>query len=204
MNALARLLLLAVLPAFASQSLKNEDLGVDVVNKPGLFAAKVPDFSKMDLANMRAVNLGSHGEIEEWQELKHGKGTTVYTSHSGLYEGTTQAKFVWQQSLDIQHQLAAYRWSWGAGSSRQSVLVQVMELRGEKVIITQQIEANAHGCCADAKYDPKNGLLTVKAVGFAENDGHCCPSFLGVVTFRWDGHRFVRIRAGRAPIPKQD
>lgn len=204
MNHLVRLLVLLAVPSLAAQSLKNEDLGVVVVNKTGLFAAQVADFSKMDLANTRAVNLGSHGEIEEWQALKRGKGTTVYTSRSGVYEGMTEARFKWRRALDNEHWLALYGWTWASGSSNSSLLAQVMEPRGEKVFITQQIEANAHGAGADVAFDPATKLLTVKAVGFTPSDAHCCPSFLGVVTFRWDGQRFVRVGAKRVPIPKQD
>ena len=206
MTQLARLLLLAVLPAVASQSLKNEDLGVNVISKPGLFASHVSDFSKMDLANMRAVNLGVYGELEEWQKLKHGRGRTVAFGADGqvLAGNQTDVRLESHEMLDADHQLVVYWWQWVGGSSSQSLIVQVLELRGDKVFIAQQIEADAHGAGAAAAFNPKTRLLTVKAVGFAENDGHCCPSFLGVVTFRWDGQRFVRIRARRAPIPKQD
>lgn len=204
MTQLARLLLLAALPAFASQSLKNEDLGIYVVNKPGLFAAKVAAFSKMDLANMRAVHLGAYGEIDEWQALKRGKGTTIDRDDGASFRGLTDVWLKSHEMLDADHQLVVYLWEWVGGSSSQSLIVQVLESRGEKVFITQQIEAEAHGCCADATYNRANKLLVVTAMGFTDSDSHCCPSFLGLVTFRWDGMRFVRSGARRAPIPKQD
>jgi hypothetical protein len=200
MNKLVSLLLLAALPYLFSQSLKSEDLGVYVTRTSLLFASNVSDFDHLDLANMRAVYAPG-----QWQALKHGRGKTIERNRSGnSFLGSTQAWLRGRQSLDADHQLAVYSWEWVGGSSSQSVLVQVLELRGESVFITQRIEAEAHGLGAGARFDPRNKLLTVKAVGFAEGDARGAPSFLGVVTFRWDGKQFHRVSGRKAPLPKSN
>jgi hypothetical protein len=206
MNKLALALLLAATPLLFPQTLKNEDLGIDISNKPGLFLRKISDFSKMDLKNTRAVYLGYDGKIGEWQALERGRGKTVEFDRQGNAMGgnSTEVRLRWQRSLDAEHQLAAYEWEWVGGSSSQSILVQVLELRGDAVFVTQQIEADAHGTGADAILNTTTKRLTVKALIFTEGDANCCPSMLSTVVFHWDGKQFRRAGARRVPIPKEE
>ena len=44
---------------------------------------------------------------------------------------------------------------------------------------------------------------TAKAVDYADFEGRCCPSWMSVVPFRWDGKQFQRIQAKRVPLPKE-
>jgi hypothetical protein len=199
MRKLALLLLLAAVPCVFPETLKTEDLGVFVTKTNSLFASQVFDFAQLDFANRRAVDANDGS----WQELKHGKGKTVCRNKYGEWGGVTEVELWWRKPLDPQHFLVVYFWSEASGSSSQSVLVQVMESRGDRVFITQQIEAEAHGAGADAHFNTATRLLTVKAVGFTRADAHCCPSFLGVVTFRWDGIQFRRVSAKKALLPKQ-
>jgi len=200
------LVVLLTAPFLSLATQKNQDLGIYINYKPGLFLRKVPDFHKMDLKNTRAVYLESDGKLGEWQALKQGRGKTVSLGPKGevLAGGSVDVWFEWQHALDANHLVAAYEWQWVGGSSSQSIIVQVFELRDDKVFITQQIEAEAHGTGAGADINPQSNLLTVHALVFADTDGHCCPSSLSTVVFQWDGRLFRRIRARKGPEPKED
>jgi hypothetical protein len=66
-------LLLVVASTFlSSQKLKNNDLGIFVSSKAGLFAKSLSGFANLDLKNTRAVFLEPGGGIGEWQALKGG------------------------------------------------------------------------------------------------------------------------------------
>jgi len=195
MKKLAFLLLLLGAPCLVPQTLTKEDLHVYLTHASALFAAHTEDFSKLDFANMKALQV----ETGEWQELKQGRGKTA----GGSRVGTVEVWFSWQHRLDSEHWVAAYDWMWTAGSSSQSSIVQVFERRGDKVFITQQIEVDTHhgGRAVGAWFDPARRVLTVKAVNYAPFEGRCCPSLMGVVDFRWQGQRFHRTDAKRVLLP---
>jgi hypothetical protein len=199
MNRFAFLLLLVAPPCLVSQTLKNNDLNVYITRASVLFAAGIGDFSQMDFANARAVHVDGDGE---WQALKRGRGRTKDASRVGSVEVWLR----WQQALDARHWVVDYDWEWIAGSSSQSNIVQVVELREGKVYITQEIEVDTHhgGHAVGAWFNAGRKRLTVKAVNYAPFEGRCCPSLMGVVTFVWDGTRFHRITAKRVPLPKDE
>jgi hypothetical protein len=196
MNKFALFLFLAVMPCLFSRSLKTEDYNVYVSRPNVLFAADVSDFDRLDFANTRAV-----GRDGEWQELKRGRG--VARPNYGGLRGRTEVTLGWQHPLDAEHWVVDYGWIWIAGSSSSSEFVQVFERRGDNVYITQEIEADTHhgGTPVGAWFNADKNLLTVKAVNYAPLEGRCCPSLMGVVTFRWDGNQFRRISAKRVPLP---
>ena len=204
MNHLARLLVLLAVSSLAAQSLKNEDLGISITNKPQLFVAEILDVKKMDLANRKAVFL-NRGRVMERVKLSHGGGTRIYRFDDGFSENT-EVKLGWQMPLARELWLAYYEWGWYMASSAHSGAVQVFELREGKVFIIQQIAFDMHhgGHAVGASFDPKRKILTVRSVPFDSPKGRCCPIYINTVTFRWDGQRFVRISAKRAPISKQE
>jgi hypothetical protein len=201
MNKLAFLAFFAVVPTMFTQSLKTEDFNI-FVSAPisRLYSESVSDFGKMDLANMRALQALDG----KWQELKKGSGESRF--RDGGLTGTTSVWLDWQRPLDDEHWVAAYGWLWVAGTSSSSEIVQVFELRNGKVYITQEIEADIHhgGKPVGAWFDSRKKLLTVKAVNYAPLEGRCCPSLMGVVTFRWDGKRLRAIRAKHVPLPQDN
>ena len=205
MNKFASVLLLAVLPYLAPQTLKTEDLNIFVVRNPCLVREQVSDLSKIDFANMRAVHVGEYGEIDTWQALRRGRGKTVDRDRDGNFEGATDVRLAWQEPLDAEHWIADYEWEWVGGSSSHSDIVQVFELRDSMLFITQQIEADTHhgGRVVGGRFNTATKLLTVKAVDYADREGRCCPSLMDVATFRWDGKQFHRISAKIVPLPKK-
>jgi hypothetical protein len=132
------------------------------------------------------------------------KGEDDYTSYYGLYEGGVEVELGWWRQLDPTHAVVDYLWTDGNGSSNQSEIVQVFELRDGKVFITQQVEADTHGGdTAGARFDETTKRLIVKAVELDSPNGRCCPTHLNVVVFRWEGREFRQISARQTPIPPE-
>jgi hypothetical protein len=205
MKRFAIFLLLSFLPLLSSQTSRDEDFGIHTVcHGSRLFVSKVPDFSKMDLKNMKAFFLDRDGKIGEWQALKRGHGKTTHLVKQSGVEVGSYTDLKWQRLLDSEHQVATYEWQWVGANTSESILVQVFEFREDKVFITQQIEAEAHGPGAGADFNPRTNLLTVHSLVFSDKDGHCCPSSLSTVVFRWDGRLLRRISTSKEPIPKDD
>jgi hypothetical protein len=204
MNHLFLFVSLGLFLSAAFHRLDSEKLGILVENTHCRFTSNVSNPTKLDLGNMRAVYCSSSGRIENWQQLRHGRGGTIDRSTSGIYEGSTNVRLESRYVIDDNHVLAIYFWEWARGSSSQSVLVQVLESRDGNIVVTQQIEAEAHGLGAEARFDSRTEQLTVKASVSADTDAHCCPSSLGIVTFRWNGQKFVAINGRKVPAPKQD
>ncbi len=165
MKKLACILLLSAAPFGISQKLKQKDLNVYVTHTSSLFASNISDFNQMDIRNSRAVYIDPDGRTGEWQALRRGKGKTEYVSRYGVYGGGTAVQLMWWHSLDSEHMVVQYDWVQWFGSSSQSSVIQVFELRDGKVFITQQIEADTHGggTAAGTWFDKNKKRLTVKA-----------------------------------------
>lgn len=203
MKRLLFILLVFATPFVIAQKLKQEDLNVYVTHTHSLFAIQVSGFDQVDLRNTRAVHIEGDGRKGEWQALKRGRGKTEYISRYGVFEGATEVDFGWRYWLDAQHMVVAYGWVWSGGSSSQSDIVQVLESQDGKVWITQQIEADTYGggTIAGARFDQNAKRLTVKAVDLDSSKGHCCPTHINIVVFRWDGGKFRQISARQVPMP---
>jgi hypothetical protein len=198
-------LFLIAAPSLFPQKTKGDNLNVYVTHASSLFASNVLDFHHFDLANLRAVFIEPSGQRGQWQALKDGRGKTVDINRNGEFEGATDVILAWQQPIDATHWLAAYDWEWVGGSSSHSQIVQVFELRGDSVFITQQIEADTHhgGRAVGATLNKEKQTLIVRAVELDSPKGRCCPTYINVVAFRWTGSRFQQVSSRQVPIPSQ-
>lgn len=122
---------------------------------------------------------------------------------AGNYES---AKLSWVQQYAAEDQriaIVAYSWMWAGGSSSQSEVIQVLECDEGRFVVLQQILNDAHSEQAGAKYDALAGILTVRSVRYGSG-AHCCPEKLDVVTFKWTGKSFQRIRWKTIKMPVPD
>lgn len=198
------LLLGASAICLASQELKLSDQNVYVTNTSSLFASDVSSFNQMNFGNSRAVYIEPDGHKGEWQTLRKGRGKTKHISHYGVFEGAEDVILGWSRQVDFEHVVVDYGWIWTGGSSSQSDVVQVFELRDGKVFITQQIEADTHGggTAAGATFDQKTKQLIVKSVELDSPRGRCCPTHLNIVVFRWEQGKFRPFSSRQVPMPK--
>jgi hypothetical protein len=203
MNHFALVLFFIATPSLFPQKVADDNLNVYVTHASSLFASNVSDFHHLDLANLRAVFIEASGRKGQWQALKQGKGRTADINRYGVFQGATDVVLAWQQSLDATHWLSAYDWEWVGGSSSHSQIVQVFELRGGKVFITQQIEADTHhgGRAAGAILNKQKKTLVVRAVEIDSPKGRCCPTQINVVAFTWTGKSFRHVGSRQIPNP---
>jgi hypothetical protein len=201
MKNLAFVLLLAISPNFFSKSPNDKDTNVYVIRASRLFSSKVSGLNQIDFANMRAFVVSSDAGISEWQQLRHGRGMTKELAPAGSFAGSTEVRLAWQKQLDASHAVVAYDWEWVGGSSSHSQLVQVFELRDDKIFITQQIEADTHhgDTAVGAVLNPSKKTLIVRSVELDSPKGRCCPTQINVVAFAWTGKQFRRVSAFRVP-----
>jgi hypothetical protein len=201
MNKLALVLLFFVSPLLFSKK-ATDNTNVYVTETSHLFASDVSDISRMDFPNLRAFFLPLD-EYSAWQQLKKGKGRTQVTIGKGVWNAT-QVELEWQKQLDRDHMVVAYIWTWVTFTSYESEVVQVFERRDGKAYIVQQIVADRHNGEPDAGaiFDERTRKLTVKSVELDSPLGRCCPRYLNVVTFSWDGARLKRTIVSRRFLPK--
>ena len=122
---------------------------------------------------------------------------------AGNYESVNLSWVQQPTAEDQRFAIVAYRWMWAGGSSSQSDVIQVLECDKGRFMLLQQIVNDAHSDQAGAKYEARAGILTVKSVRYGSG-AHCCPEKLDVVTFKWTGKSFQRIRwkTIRMPVPE--
>ena len=81
-----------------------------------------------------------------------------------------------------------------AGSSSRSGIAQVIELANNRLQITQQIDWDEHFQAGSpyVSFDGRTKRLTIRSAHYLPGDAHCCVSAMDVVTFRWNGTRFLQ------------
>ena len=67
-------------------------------------------------------------------------------------------------------------------------MVQIMELRGGQLVLTDQISYDCRGG-GNAVFDPKKRRLKIQSARFAAGDPKCCPSLFDKVQFKMDGEQ---------------
>jgi hypothetical protein len=81
------------------------------------------------------------------------------------------------------------------GSSSNGTFVQLLELSGGQLTLTQQIQYDRDALRTERHhyfFDPKRGILIIHASHYMPGDAHCCISAVDSVIFRWTGPKFVR------------
>jgi hypothetical protein len=157
----------------------------------------------ISLRNSRVVTCDA-GDIIWAQRLRNGRGSSEDRLPNGSLNVRTDARLKWAHVLDRDHLIVAHWWVWVAASSSSSEYVQVIERQEDRWVVVQQIEMDIHhgGNAVGADYDAARKTLITRAVHYADGEGRCCPSLMDVVTFRWNGARFIRRQSKRVPLAK--
>ena len=134
---------------------------------------------------------------EDTVSLRAGK----YEKHEQFGESSVKVKFL--SCLDrgvAEHALLATDWVSCGGSCNSHEIVQVFELRGAHPVLVQQIYFDSDARGTGATFDDR--LLTLTITGRSnEESPHCCPRSLDVITYRWEGQRFVQRGYRRIRLP---
>jgi hypothetical protein len=98
--------------------------------------------------------------------------------------------------MGTEYALVLYEEDDVGGSSNQEGFAQVLEIADKRLRVAQQIDWDLH---YGGPYGPldtfneKTNTLTIRSSHYRPGDAHCCVSAFDVVTFRWDGRRFLQI-----------
>jgi hypothetical protein len=90
--------------------------------------------------------------------------------------------------------LVLYSWFSAGGSSSQGGTVEVFTVSDGHLRSVQKIDWDTHfqaGQPTDS-FDPGTNTLVIRSAHYIPGDAHCCVSAMDIVTFRWNGTRFVQ------------
>ncbi|MFY9723991.1 MAG: LppP/LprE family lipoprotein [Bryobacteraceae bacterium] len=90
--------------------------------------------------------------------------------------------------------LVLFSWFAAGGSSSQGGTAQVFTVSDTHLRSVQKIGWDTHfqaGQPTDS-FDPSTNTLVVRSAHYLPGDAHCCVSAMDIVTFRWDGARFIQ------------
>jgi hypothetical protein len=157
---------------------------------PGSFSS----IRKVDFRNFRFLGLDNAGKPSERFSLRNGHykhdepldhqsidlGSIHYLSKSSASNGDSV--------------LVLLSWFAAGGSSSQGGMARVFTLSGSHLRAAQEIDWDTHfeGSQPTESFDSSTNTLVVRSSHYIPGDGHCCISAVDVVTFRWDGTRFVQ------------
>ena len=90
--------------------------------------------------------------------------------------------------------LVLYSWSAAGGSSSQGGIAEVLTVSDGQLRSVQKIDWDTHFQAGEPtdSFDPGTNTLVIRSAHYIPGDAHCCVSAMDVVTFRWDGTRFVQ------------
>ena len=82
----------------------------------------------------------------------------------------------------------------GGGSFDHVAIVQVLELSSQRLRIVQEIRAdeNYEGFDLGRTFSDRTKTLVLASTHYLPGDAHCCVSAVDVITFQWNGSRFVQ------------
>jgi len=90
--------------------------------------------------------------------------------------------------------LVLFSWFAAGGSSSQGGTAQVFTVSNAHLQSMQKIGWDTHfqaGQPTDS-FDPSTKTLVIRSAHYIPGDAHCCVSAMDIITFRWDGTRFVQ------------
>jgi hypothetical protein len=91
--------------------------------------------------------------------------------------------------------LVLYSWFGAGGSSSQGGIAEVFNVSVGHLRSVQEINWDTHFEEAGQpteSFDPRTNTLVIRSAHYIPGDAHCCVSAMDIVTFRWNGARFVQ------------
>jgi hypothetical protein len=134
-----------------------------------------------------------------WYWFVHGTGGASFRLRDGKFEDKSDfggneislVRVYYFQLKDAEPEWALVQiaWSSGGGSSSDEGVLQVFKVEEEQLVMTQQFEYDLQAKGTGMDFNPKTGILIVRA-RTRDNTAHCCPKHIDIVTYRWNGKTF--------------
>lgn len=99
-----------------------------------------------------------------------------------------------------QQAVIVLNWIDCSGSCMSTGIVQLIAIRAGHAVIKQQFVFDSHATGTGATFDKKS--FTLKITGRSNDDSpNCCAKDFDLVTYRWQGSKFVQQSYKRVPAP---
>jgi len=164
---------------------------------------KYASIREIDFRNAPILQLVGDDEKYYWAVLRGGSFERLYKRGGGDEIELESVRYLRTQN-NTELALVRLRWITAFGSSSPQGIVMVIGLYAGIPVVHQQIEFNVRGADEDevgARFNPQNGQLRVAAVHSWE---HCCPQERIIVTFHWNGDKFVPVGRKLMPLHHPD
>jgi hypothetical protein len=164
-------------PTFASENVS--------VSYPGSYSS----IQKVDFRNFKfpfsdkesfSLKNGHYKHDEPGDHLSIDLDSIYYLSTSPSFKGASA--------------LVLYSWFAAGGSSSQGGTAEVFTISDGHLRSVQKIDWDTHFQASQPtdSFDPGTNTLVIRSAHYIPGDAHCCVSAMDVVTFKWNGTRFVQ------------
>jgi hypothetical protein len=134
--------------------------------------------------------------------IRNGRFQIVFhpAGNASIFLGSTEVDLAGVNYLSspnpgTEYALAFYWENDVGGSSNQEATAQVFELAHGRLRVAQQIDWDLHYGGPSGPLDnfnEKTNSFTIGSSHYMPGDAHCCISAIDLVTYHWDGTRFVQ------------
>ena len=176
---------------------------VDIETPNYQYSRHVDSLRMVDFGNFELVIFNLNGAAERHVRLKHGEyqeredfgGSDVSLSPIQFF-GVTGSDPHGDPNYVL---LGGNELAWG-GSSTNTGIVQVIKIEAHHLHVLQQFTFDLQAPGTGITFDVKSGNLILKA---RSNDGtpNCCPKYIDVVHFHWNGRQFEEQTVQTLAIP---
>ena len=181
--------------ATAGQAVPNPPPAVTVSTPERVLEVNATDVCGVDFRNIRMF-----GEFEEdTAKLKNGKYERQFDSG----RESVSLKHVFCINHGTNHAIVITDWVDCGGSCSSVDVVQLFTIRLSRPVITQQFVFDSHAVGTGATFNPESLTLTITGRS-DDHSANCCPTSFDVVTYRWQGTKFVQTNFTRVPAPPRD
>ena len=194
-------LFLLVAAAFGQESRVSYAAGGDgpgptftVENASLSYPGSYSSIRKVDFRNFRVSFFGPAGKPVESFALKNGHYKHDEPANQLLIDLVSIYYFSTSRSSKGSSALVLYSWFSVGGSSSQGGTAQVFTVSDGQLRSVQKINWDTHfqaGQPTDS-FDAGTRTLVIRSAHYIPGDAHCCVSAMDIVSFRWDGTRFVQ------------
>jgi hypothetical protein len=168
---------------------------IDVSTPNRILAIKASEACSVDFRNIRV-----YGENRDYTaRLRNGKYKRKFDS--GYEAVNLNNVFCFEPKTGHARQaIIVLEWLDCGGSCSSTGIVQLVAIRSGHPVVIQQFVYDSHATGTGVRFDPNSLLLTI--IG-RSNDGspNCCAKNLDLVTYRWQGPKFVQEQYKRVPAP---
>jgi hypothetical protein len=163
------------------------------------YTAPYPSLRKIDFRNF-SIHLGGN---PAGVALKHGKYTGNDLQNHPFYEvGMDEIHYLTPSNgSGTEYVLLRLYENDGGGAFNHEGIIQVLELSYQQLRIVQEIrvDENHDGLHPGHPFNDRTKTLVLYSAHHVPGDAQCCVSAVDVLTFTWNGSRFIYTSMGAQP-----